>query len=719
MKRLLYALNLFVLGGAGNVATMAAIPAPVSMVVIDTYGYDAYAYRNLQFLARSVGFTVRYKNLYGLIEYPQIPTCDVAVFIINNEMLTNPEHPLIKEWINALHLFVQQPNKSIALLVPKRLKITKNTSKQITTLLQKIELLPQKRSALSKTSAAFLDTLKTESAIGSRYGTSLLPAKPNTTASVQHTLILRSPTTDAVIARTTPYDTTPFSTVAQQTLPAGLMWQLPEHNTTVLLCPSHVFTFADIEEECMKVPIKTNDRNELLTIAQQLLTELYNAHVTHSLELQPTKRPSLPPLFLEAEIIKTKEKAEQKINKTVNQSLYKWVVTEGISCAWIDPHDLFGQEDPHKKLPKQIRAALKKELHRNPFPADVESVVEEYALDTGMNFLYDASFNLWWVTYLPEYYLVPQGRFRHQEEEFIKQTDIITEAIPQYALQKNKKIPKNFVGLNLTSNFKHNPVQHAVSDVYGNTYSQIPCPLDWDNFWYKEVVEPFNLFADLAAGLPIDGVCLDFEMYHAQTQASTYDDIVDFSDYAWQLYCRSVNTIAATKHPTVAHRVAYLAHEKKFTQYFKILEKEAEKIGTKLKKAFRTNHPQLLIAAYAPTLPNSWFYRGLLRGLSSAQEPIIYATFNTDYYSHHNWLTAQGIHLLHGSALMLSKFKNKQSFDLIAYTKSHHYFVWYNHPSRMVYGYTQQELDHNNWWGIEGSPLSAPELAFGIAHASQ
>jgi len=208
-------------------------------------------------------------------------------------------------------------------------------------------------------------------------------------------------------------------------------------------------------------------------------------------------------------------------------------------------------------------------------------------------------------------------------------------------------------------------------------------------------------------------------MYHAQTQANSFTDLFDFSDYAWQIYCEHTSNPAAAAYPSVAHRVAYLAKEKKFTQYFKILERHAEIIGTKLKNSFRKTNPQLLIAAYAPTLPDSWFYRGLLRGLSSPQEPVIYATFNTDYYSHHAWLIANNIHLLHGSVIMLSKFNTKNSFDIIPYTKSHHYFAWYNHPSRMVYGYSQPELDHDNWWGIEASPFAASEVARGITNASQ
>lgn len=702
------------------ISAQALIKVPLSLTIVDTYGKDAYAYRNLQFLAQSVGFDVKYKNLYGLIESPHIPPSDVAVILVNHAMLSDSDHPLVAQWIKAIQLFIEQPNKSIVLLLPQRLKYDTNNIKLINALLQKIGVISCKKTVTTKTIHTFLQSLKTESAIGSLYGTSLLPAKPtlqNSTNS-RARLLVTCPTTKSIIARETPHELTNYSPKARQTLPAGLMWKIPHNNSTVLLAPAHIFTFADREEDCMKVSVNMQDRNELLTIAQHILNELYSAHTTGSLEVHTTKLPVLPHFFTEAYIQRTKEKAEQQIHATINTGRYGWIIKDGISCAWIDPNDLFGQEDPHKKLPARMKKSLKKEFGR-AYPADIESAVEEYALETGMNFLYNAQFNLWWITYLPEYYLIKQGRFNEKQEEFIKQMDIITEAIPQYAMQQEKKLPQIFVGLNLTSNFKNNPVKHPVADVYGKSYSHIPCPLDWDNFWQPEVVEPFTLFSDLAYGLPIAGVFLDFEMYHAQNQANSFTDQFDFSDYAWQIYCEQVSNPSANQYPTVAHRVAYLAREKKFTQYFKILECHAEKIGVRLKNSFRTTNPNILIGAYAPTLPNSWFYRGLLRGLSSQQEPVIYATFNTDYYSHHAWLTANGIHLLHGSVIMLSKFTTKNSFEIIPYTKSHHYFVWYNHPSRMVYGYNQQELDHDNWWGIEASPLTAIEVARGITNVSQ
>jgi hypothetical protein len=116
--------------------------------------------------------------------------------------------------------------------------------------------------------------------------------------------------------------------------------------------------------------------------------------------------------------------------------------------------------------------------------------------------------------------------------------------------------------------------------------------------------------------------------------------------------------------------------------------------------------PDLLIAVYLPTLPTSWFYRGILRGLSSQDEPLVTATFNTDFYSHAQWLADHNIHLIHGTPILLSKIQCAQDFSLITKFLQYHDFVWYNRPSRMVYRNRK-----GKWWSTEASDLDAHILA--------
>jgi hypothetical protein len=51
----------------------------LSLLILDTAGKERHNYRNLLIMARMVGFTPDYKNLYDFLENPQIQSYD-AVF---------------------------------------------------------------------------------------------------------------------------------------------------------------------------------------------------------------------------------------------------------------------------------------------------------------------------------------------------------------------------------------------------------------------------------------------------------------------------------------------------------------------------------------------------------------------------------------------------------------------------------------------------------------
>ena len=94
------------------------------------------------------------------------------------------------------------------------------------------------------------------------------------------------------------------------------------------------------------------------------------------------------------------------------------------------------------------------------------------------------------------------------------------------------------------------------------------------------------------------------------------------------------------------------------------------------------------------TLPSSWFYRGIMAGLSSKEEPLILATFNTDFYSHHQWLVRNDLHFIHGAPILLSKLQAQEKFCIVPELLKYHYFAWYLRPSRMVYDQKNNGLVH-------------------------
>jgi hypothetical protein len=180
---------------------------------------------------------------------------------------------------------------------------------------------------------------------------------------------------------------------------------------------------------------------------------------------------------------------------------------------------------------------------------------------------------------------------------------------------------------------------------------------------------------------------------------------MDFSPCSWQLYCKHTPH-APSQANSVEQRVKYLTQHQEFKRYFAILEHEAANIGRMIKKHVTTKIPNLLIGVYAQTMPSSWFYRGIMRGLGSKDAPMILATFNTDYYSHYQWLLHNKIYAIHGVPFLLSKFQQPQDFNLIAQLRKYHNFSWYLRPSRMLY-----EKKDGFWWSSETSPLDSKTLA--------
>lgn len=107
-------------------------------------------------------------------------------------------------------------------------------------------------------------------------------------------------------------------------------------------------------------------------------------------------------------------------------------------------------------------------------------------------------------------------------------------------------------------------------------------------------------------------------------------------------------------------------------------------------------------------LPHSWFYQGFLAGLSSKEDPVIMATFNTEFYKHTKWLEEQHIYLQHLPVIMLSKLKKYSDFSLIKQLTQENDGVWFNRISRL-----EEPRDPRLWrwdYGLEVSPLATKDF---------
>lgn len=692
---------------------------PVSLLIIDTQGKDRYYYRNLIMLTDSVGFKTDYKNIYDLLENSDINQYQALFFMLSPAMIdmslsqrffnklyclfpAHPTHAIPEHCLNVLRTFAQQPDKAVGLILPGRINYSAPLKQHATQAIFAIGQFHQLSSDLQSLLNSFImyitdsDTRK-----GALFGTSLINRSP---AKITPFV---SPKT--VSSACMPLQTTHYSTEIQSALPIGLLIHHEPHNTIYLVSKSSEFDFADITEHLFKNPLAFCHRTELLKAAQETLRAFHDAYRHHTIpESVPTC--SLPaPLTLEY-LQHEKQRITTLQKKQVNQQQYAWLFGRPIACTWFDPYDCFAHEDTLQKLTK-VAQEYQKTTHCSQ---NIKSLVEQLALKRGVQIIYDAQFNLVWFECIPEWYLSPHGLRKDQKEAYITRMKTLGRELAAFFATHQMPLPKIFLGLNLTSNFKSHPVANPVQSISGTSYTKIPSPFDIGQFWKPELLDMVEAFiVTFKNWLPIDGIFFDFEMYHAQDQTGSYTDLMDFSHLAWKTYCTYTKNRKASQISTVKNRLDYLQQHKKFTDYFTILEQASRDLGIGIKRHLRHLLPNVIFAAYAPTLPSSWFYRGIMSGLSSPSEPLILATFNTDYASHYAWLTQHHIYLIHGTAIMLSKLQMPSDFNLITTQLTHHDFVWYNRPSRMIYQYDHDELAQV-WWAIEATPAPSRKTMRGI-----
>lgn len=325
--------------------------------------------------------------------------------------------------------------------------------------------------------------------------------------------------------------------------------------------------------------------------------------------------------------------------------------------------------------------------------------------------------NLLWIELNPEWYLSKNGIKKEQKEDFFKKINAFTAALQQQAQQLNKPVPLLFVGTDLTSNFSQHPVSNPVVDIYGNIYSKVPSFLDVQNFWGPELIDVFKelvcLWPSISNGIALSGIFLDLEMYHAQQQTSHYSGLMDFSDYAWNLFTQQ------TAHPflTVQERINYLRIHNLFDHYCTFHYEQMRSLGKKIKHELRALVPDLKIAAYDMTLPYNHIYKGFLAGLSSPTDPVILATFNTRYQPFSYWLEKNNIFIQHLPVVMLSKLASTADFSIIQDLSRHHHGVWFNRFERL-----EQSRDKKDWgwdFGLEVTPLSTADFTQYLAKTIQ
>lgn len=641
------------------------------LLIIDIGFNDNYQYQTFSVLAQSVGFKPTIVSFYevtpGLIERAN---CIIMVIDENaaQHFCMHTVNPLTDQLKNIFDLLKQQKNKLLCLWFPSKIgDTTKETIDHSLMITKACCALPHSLQAQLLSFFRFL--FQPDFKRSSGYHTSLL-AKQET-----KNKILSIPYKSRLQLRRRSYDII-STTLPLEGFPLGWHSSNPNLCMQFFITKTSLMTFAEINEQFTYTPIDFDMRLTKLNELQQLIYELYNAVLLGKIATDShLQKPPLPTLFYQQHVINEKKDADHKRTYEVQQSRYGWINTEKIWAGLIT--------------------------------LDAYTNKEQEAADT----LIGSGLNLLWLELCPELYFSKDGIKKNQQAQFWQQLKNVTDALYESAHQHHQQIPFIYIGFELTGNFNKS-VNNPVIDCYGKQYPKIPSPFDFEQTWRKELLDPLDMMVKNWSKynkMPIAGIFLDFEMYHAKNQASQYNPDMDFSDCAWAVYCRTTKQFAAALLKRHNERINYLMKHKKFKEYFTVLHHEAYAIGKRIKEHINKKLPDAFIAVYNIHPPCSWFYMGIIGGLSSPQEPVILATFNNDFYSHNAWFRAQKIYAYHMPVLLLSKFKEPKDFDLIATTAlPFHDGVWFNRISRL-----QESRNPKDWswdYGVEVTPL--PTLVF-------
>ncbi len=638
------------------------------LLLIDTGFNDPYHYHNFSLLARSVGFDPAIVPFYEVT--PTLinqSNCIILVIDENaahNFFLHTDADLLVQKMKNIFELLKQQESKLVCLWFPSKMgESIKETIDHALAITKAACAIPH--SLQGQLPAFFKFLFQPDYKRSSEYHTSLLTKHDHTKKKMvlpykPHMVVRRC--SNDIISTTLPLGA----------FPLGWYGAHPHLNMQFFITKTSLMTFAEITEQFTYNPFDFATRLKKLNELQQLLDELYNALLLGKISTGThLQKPPLPAIFNEQQVINEKNNAQALRAYEIKHSLYDWIDKQKIWAGLIT--------------------------------LDAYKNKEQEAADT----LLSSGLNLLWVELCPELYLSKNGVKKDQKDIFWQQLAQFTNALYERALMRNQRPPFLYVGFELTGNFNET-IKNPVVDSYGKVYTKIPSPFDFEQVWNKELLEPLDILVrdwSKYNNVPISGIFLDFEMYHAKNQASQYNADMDFSDCAWTLYCKVTKQRHAALLKAHDARISFLMKQNKWKEYFSVLENEAYLLGKKIKEHIKKIVPQALIAIYNIYPPYNWFYNGMIGGLSSPQEPALLATFNNDFYSHNRMFRAHKIYAYHMPVFLLSKFKEPADFELInTVGMPFHDGVWFNRISRL-----QESRNPKDWswdFGVEVTPLS-------------
>ncbi len=152
----------------------------------------------------------------------------------------------------------------------------------------------------------------------------------------------------------------------------------------------------------------------------------------------------------------------------------------------------------------------------------------------------------------------------------------------------------------------------------GFTESLLACPLN-EEFWEKYLIPTLSFVARKSLDHPaLKGVILDTEQYYGKERSGAINEHYCFCDACFSEFFKSRGIREAL--PTPAARQPWLESNDLLAAYWQHLEDRTREHFQRLAKSIQEIAPDFEIHFYI--FEDTWFYRGLLKGLSVTKHPV-------------------------------------------------------------------------------------------------
>ena len=214
-------------------------------------------------------------------------------------------------------------------------------------------------------------------------------------------------------------------------------------------------------------------------------------------------------------------------------------------------------------------------------------------------------------------------------------------------------------------------------------------PLDL-RYWYEMMIPALEEVARFGLGHPsVKGATIDFEMY-GYDPFKMYPQAIGFEDVAYFAFLRAAGghldeaTLAEAATLFPARRYTWLRDRGLLRLFFLLLENESEKLGRLIRHRIHAIDPDFIFGAYQAALPDTWFYRGIIRGMGTPEMPMIWMSFQVLSADDADRFWSNGCHILNATALMLGTFPVRDYPDAMLAGYKYHDGYWINRYNWLV-----------------------------------